>query len=108
MLIHQITATLDLKVWLPLIALLVSIIVNILTVIKMKSDNKEKMATKIYVDNKITLVDEKISVTDKKIEDHKGDNIREREELKEMIIQHHKSTGENLQLIVKLIESKTA
>lgn len=62
MFILQITAkaTIDLVVWIPVIAAILVIIVNILSIKKMKTESNEKFATKEYVTQEIEVMDEKI------------------------------------------------
>ena len=82
MFINQITATLNLIIWIPLISAIVSIIVGIATILKVRHDNKEKMATKIFVLEKVAAVDVSVVKLEGVIREHKTDNIREHDDIK--------------------------
>lgn len=98
MLINQITATLNLAILIPLLGLIITLIMNIVTIVKMKQENKDKMATKVYVNDKISGVEDIIK-------EHKKDNIREHDSIKTEFHNTVKALDHKFDAIIRLLRS---
>ena len=86
MFLLQVTATaeVNLLIWLPITGVVIGIIANIYTVGKIRSENKEKMATKGYVLEKVAEIEAKVMKVENVIKEHKEDNIREHDRLTQL------------------------
>jgi hypothetical protein len=71
-----------------------------MTIIKVRRDNKDKMATKEFVLGHVLDIEETIK-------EHKADNLREHDDIKREFTQHVKSLSENIKLIAGFIQDKT-
>lgn len=83
MYIFQTTATIEINplIWIPIIVGIIGGIANVFTIIKVRNENKEKMATKGYVLEKVAEVETKVIKVENVIKEHKEDNIREHDRL---------------------------
>ena len=115
MFIYQITATFDLAIWIPLISIIISIIMNIGTIAKVRQENKEKMATKGYVLDQVSksdasivnltaTVDKNKDTLDSTIAEHKADNIREHGDIKREFHNVAKGIDDKLNIVIGFIE----
>lgn len=101
MFINQITATFDLAIWLPVLGILISGVVAWVTVAQYKKQNKEKMATKEFVI-------EKCDSLEAQIREHKADNIREHDDIKQSFHNTIKQQDGKLDIILEWIKGKAS
>lgn len=120
MCVLQVTATaeIDLLIWIPIAAFISGIGINILTVVKIRSENKDKMATKGYVLDQTAKVDVNILNLSKKVDEnkkavdttireHKQDNIRDHDSIKTEFHNTVKALDKKFDSIITLLSNKS-
>lgn len=68
---------------------------------KMIQENKDKMASKIFVREEVTKIEIQTLSVGKQLDDHKHNNEREHDNIR-------KEVSEKLDLIIELVKSKSA